>query len=218
LTFIYPKWDLQNNRTGQALCAGSAGVLLASLMLFSRKIGRGPAAAGMLFVVTLIPALGFFDVYPMRYSYVADHFQYLAIIALIVPAAVVANRLAGKFALILILPLAMLTWRQCGIYRDSLRLWSDTVSKNPSSWMAHANLGQAWQADGRDDRAEAEYRVAAADGPDEAEIWWKLGAFLADRKRYSEAEADFRRALQADANYAPAREDLAKVLAVEGRH
>ena len=30
------------------------------------------------FIINLFPVLGFFDNYFMRYSYVADHFQYLA--------------------------------------------------------------------------------------------------------------------------------------------
>jgi len=33
------------------------------------------------------PALGFLNVYPFRYSYVADHFQYLALLGILVPAA-----------------------------------------------------------------------------------------------------------------------------------
>ena len=42
--------------------------------------------AGVLFFAgTLFPALGFVDVYPFLYSFVADHFQYLACLGLIVP-------------------------------------------------------------------------------------------------------------------------------------
>jgi protein O-mannosyl-transferase len=218
LTFIYPKWDLHADRLGQALCSASAGVVLVILILFHRKIGRGPAAVAMLFVVTLLPALGFVDVYPMRYSYVADHFQYLAIIALIVSATVLANRLAGKFALVLILPLVVLTFVQCNIYRDAESLWLDTVSKNPNSWMARANLGQTYQAQGRFDDAEAQYLLAATDGPDEPEIWWKLGAFEADRGKLIEGEFYFRHALKVDPTYAPAQIGLAKVLAAEKTH
>jgi len=35
-------------------------------------------------VLTLAPAMGFVPVYPMKFSYVADHFQYLSGVALIV--------------------------------------------------------------------------------------------------------------------------------------
>ena len=43
-----------------------------------RRRCRAPLAAWLFFVGTLFPVLGFFNVYPFRYSFVADHFQYLA--------------------------------------------------------------------------------------------------------------------------------------------
>jgi len=53
------------------------------LWLTRERVGRGPLVGVLFFGGTLFPALGFFDVYPFRYSYVADHFQYLASIGLI---------------------------------------------------------------------------------------------------------------------------------------
>ena len=41
----------------------------------------------------LVPALGFFDLYFMRYAYVADHFQYVASIGLITLATASVTRL-----------------------------------------------------------------------------------------------------------------------------
>jgi tetratricopeptide (TPR) repeat protein len=105
----------------------------------------------------------------MRYSFVADHFQYHAspaLIALIVGSIVAAyQRLARRDAqngaakgpvigdvteqsptpfvssAIVLLLLAALTWWQTHIYADVVTLWRDTVAKNPSAWMAHHNLG-----------------------------------------------------------------------------
>jgi protein O-mannosyl-transferase len=217
LTFIYPRWDLQAQRSIQVIAALAVAAVLAGSLLVARRIGRTPAAVGLLFAVTLLPALGFVNYYPMRYSFVADHFQYLAIIALIVPAAAILWRCCGRGAVVVLIPLAVLTWRQCGIYHDPVTLWTDTVAKNDGSWMVHAQLGQAWQAEGRNDLAETQFKIAAAEGPDEVEVWWKLGAFLADEGRLSEAEGYFRRAVQVDPTYEPAQVDLAKVLQAEQR-
>ena len=48
------------------------------VMAGAAPVGRGPLVAVLFFAGTLGPALGFINVYPMRYSFVADHFQYLA--------------------------------------------------------------------------------------------------------------------------------------------
>ena len=62
------------------------------LWRFRQRIGRAPLAALGCFVVGLAPVLGFFDVYYFRYSYVADHFQYLAGIGLIALMAAALTR------------------------------------------------------------------------------------------------------------------------------
>ena len=49
--------------------------------------GARTLAAVLIFAGVLTPALGFFDVYPFRFSFVADHFQYHAGIALLALAA-----------------------------------------------------------------------------------------------------------------------------------
>lgn len=78
--------------------------------------------------------------YPFRYSFVADHFQYLATLGIIVP---VAYALAGHrgVAGIVIAILAVLTWRQAAMYRDAETLYSETIARNPECWMAYMNLG-----------------------------------------------------------------------------
>jgi len=210
LSFIYPRWTMKS------IWPPIAAVAMLIILGQTRRIGRGPLAAALLFMITLTPALGFVDYYPMRYSFVADHFQYLAIIALIVPIAILANRCG--VALFVVLLLLVATFVQCTNYMDPVTLWSDTVQKNPASWMAHVNLGQAWDAEHRPDLAEPQYKTATDCAPDEPDTWWKLGEFHASRRHYPQAEAEFRRALQVDPEYEPAQRDLARVLAIESRN
>jgi len=217
LSFVYPKWDLQAERLLQGLMAVSAAGFILALVLLRRKIGRGPAAAALLFAGTLVPALGFVNVYPMRYTYVADHYQYLAMAAIAVPLAVVFWRWVGAWAVVILGPLVMMTWMQCGVYRDSQTLWTDTVSKNQMSWMAHVNLGQVFQMQKRLAEAEKEFAVATEVQPDESETWRKLGDVQAQQKRYVEAEANFRHALEIDPANPVARDELQEVIARRGR-
>ena len=113
-----------------------------------KNIGRGPLTAILFFAGSLFPALGFFNVYPMRYSFVADHFQYLSCIGIIVIFSSGVDKITGdkkplaSFILLAVLltTLGKLTWNQGPVYKNELSLWKDTIKKNPKAWIAHNNL------------------------------------------------------------------------------
>ncbi len=84
LTFFYPQWKIDAAVWWQWLFPAGVLALGLGLVLASRRY-RGPLAGFLIFAGTLFPVLGFLNVYPFRYSYVADHFQYLACLGIIVP-------------------------------------------------------------------------------------------------------------------------------------
>ena len=86
LSFTYPHWTIDPGALWQWIFPAAVMIVLAALLLLRKRLGRGPLVAALFFVGTLFPALGFVNVYPMRFSFVADHFQYLASIGLIVLA------------------------------------------------------------------------------------------------------------------------------------
>ena len=150
LIFTYPRWNLASASWPQYLYPVAAIAVLIALGILARRTRhRAPLAAALLFIAALLPVLGFVNVYPFLFSYVADHFQYLASLAIIVPlCAVFVPALArlGRPAdialpLVLLATLGLLTWRQSGIYKDSDTLYRATLRRNPGSWMAHNNLG-----------------------------------------------------------------------------
>lgn len=169
LTFIYPQWTVNPSSWWQYLFPTSSLIVLAALVLLHKRIGKTPAVAALFFSGTLAPILGFFNVYFMKYSYVADHFQYLASIGVITLAVglwrrvptfqptqlqarsfsfplsvnVFCLREPSRFLLSLGLVgcLGFLTWRQAHIYTGSETLWLDTLQKDPKSWVAYNNLG-----------------------------------------------------------------------------
>ena len=85
----------------------------------------------------------------MRYSFVADHFQYLAGVGLITLCAAGLARMPRIIPATLVVLLGALTWQQAGIYRNLETLWRDTLAKNPDCWLAHNNLGVALADKGR---------------------------------------------------------------------
>ncbi len=149
LCFCYPRWT-----TSASLPAFVPGLLfLVMLLLFAafRRIwGRPLLFALGYFALALLPVLGFLNIYFMRYSLVADHWQYTALIGVVSLVAgllawvmerpglwrTVAKAAAGA----LVVACAALTFRQTLIYHDEETLWRDTLSKNPKAWMAYGNL------------------------------------------------------------------------------
>ncbi len=229
ISFIYPRWTIDRHQIWQYAFPAAVVVVLATLWSVRRRVGRGPLVAALFFVGTLFPALGFANVYPMRYSFVADHFQYLACIG---PLALLASALplaasrtprldaadprSGKrqhlIAAALVAGCIALTFQRATIYRDRLTLFADTVAKNPRSWMAHTNLGHALVAENQIDAAWAEYQRAAALAPDLPEPHFNLAMGHARHGDYAAAAAECRAAIAADPTYAPAYANLAKVL------
>ncbi|MCX7714789.1 MAG: hypothetical protein N2171_03560 [Clostridia bacterium] len=143
LIFCYPRWVINQHSMAQWLFFFGALLFCIILWLLQRKIGRGPFAAIFFFSVTIFPALGFFNTLPMRYSFVADHFQYLASVGIIVICSAgifsVVLRLLGKrmimcVSLLVLIVLGVQTYKQSHVYKDFETLFRDTRSKNPAAY------------------------------------------------------------------------------------
>jgi tetratricopeptide (TPR) repeat protein len=78
LIFIYPRWEIDSSQLSAYLPVLAALAGLLTLWWLPAKWGRAAFFAAAYYVVSLFPVLGFFDVFFFRYSFVSDHFQYLA--------------------------------------------------------------------------------------------------------------------------------------------
>ena len=229
LAVIYPLWEIDaRSPAGWGYVAAAAALALA-LWLLRERIGRGPLAGALYFALTLGPVLGFVDYGYMQYSFVADRFQYLAgigVLAVLIGAAAhgagklpaeersaVAMRYgAGGLAAVVVLLLGTLTWRQAGIYRDDLTLFSYIVALNPQARNAHLNLGIALLEADRTEEGLAASRIAVAQRPEFADAHSTLGRALINSGRFAEAEEHLRRALTLDPNSTHAHVTLGDAL------
>jgi tetratricopeptide (TPR) repeat protein len=228
LIFTYPHWKIDTEAWWQYLFPIGVVAVGIGLWRMARR-NRGPLAGFLLFAGTLFPVLGFLNVYPFRISYVADHFQYLASLGIIVPVACGLTVAAGWFSreswprwavAMLVMVLGVLTWRQSGIYRDVETLYRETLASNPSSWMAHNNLGKVLaELPGRLPDAIAEYEAALRIYPDFAEGHNNLGNALSHVPgMLPDAIAELETALRLAPDYAKAHYNLGNVLSqVPGR-
>jgi tetratricopeptide (TPR) repeat protein len=206
LTFIYPRWELP----GTWLPLAALVVVAAALVHFRRQPRARAAIFGLsCFVVALLPVLGFVDIYFFVYSFVADHFQYLASMALIALAMAVVPRALGIGALIV---LAVATWRLTPVYGTSESLWRDTLRKNPQAWMACINLGSELQSQGRLSEAMTRYEQARNIKPDCAEAYNNLGDALLEAGQPEASLVHCQEALRLRPNYADAHCNLGNAL------
>jgi tetratricopeptide (TPR) repeat protein len=229
LTFSYPRWTVDSRAWWQYLFPLGVVAMAAGLAVVARR-WRAPLAGFLIFAGTLFPVLGFLNVYPFVYSWVADHFQYLASLGVIVPVAsalTVALRRPGlaktggiAVPCALLLTLGVLTWRQAGMYRDSETLYRETLRRNPASWMAHYNLGTELSAvPGRLSEAVAEFEAAVRIKPDHQKAHNNLGEALSQLPgRLLDAIAEYQAALRLDPRYGKAHYNLGNALAgIPGR-
>jgi protein O-mannosyl-transferase len=223
LIFVYPRWTVDASVWWQWLFPLGGLALLAGLVW--RRRSRSPLAAALLFAGTLFPVLGFVNVYPFVFSFVADHFQYLAslaIFALVAGGLMQASarvprwgRLTGFAALLAVL--GGLAWQQVGIYRDNFILFQTTLDRNPAAWMAHNNLAVVLTGAGRVEEAIPHLEQAIQLRPDDANAECNLGDDLTRLGRPREAIPHLMKALRLQPDYAEAHNNLGNALMVTNR-
>jgi protein O-mannosyl-transferase len=219
LSFFYPHWTVAMTPGWGAGIAGVAA-LLAGLWWLRRWSGA-PLVAFLFFAGSLFPALGFFNVYPFIFSYVADHWQYLPSLGIFALAAGGGARAArGPFRPVLtgaavaaVAVLLVLSRRQSALYRDAATLYADALAKDPSCWIAHNNLGALLSEQGDAADAVAHLRAAVRIKPDYADAHNNLGnALLRAPGGAAEARGEFEAALRLQPGMWQAESNLGRLL------
>jgi tetratricopeptide (TPR) repeat protein len=221
LMFEYPRWHIDDSVAWQYAFPIAAILLLVSLFRLRNHIGRGPLTAALFLIGTLFPALGFANLFPMRYSLVADHFQYMAMIG---PLALVgagltklSPRSVGKYLPpeLLVTGLMALTFVRTFAFQNEATLYADSISKNPNGWLSQSNYGALLAGEGKTDEAIPHLMMGLELHPINPVVADYLGNIAAHKNRYDEAVAWYRRSIAWDPKYGIAHYDLAGLL--EGR-
>ncbi len=249
LAMVYPQWNVDP----RAVTAWLPALALLACLALAWRYRRGPSAvgsgpngwgrpllfAGGCFVVSLLPAPAFADISFMKYSPVADPWQYAAIVGVIALAAAAAVRAWERLSptpqkqvviclVILVGALGVLTWRRCDVFQSDETLWSDTLQKNPHSYIAQVNLGKALLAETAFERdplalqrefqgALALLQAAALQAPNEPEAHEGLGEVFFALGEYGPAAEQYRQALKILPDDAALRERLNKAVARQSR-
>ena len=162
--------------------------------------------------------------YPFRFSFVADHFQYLACLGIIILVSAGAALLqqhargwckrsvqVGCVAIVAVL--ALLSWRQSRMYADKETLYRSTIDRNRDCWMAYGNLGDLLAGRGESAAAIDCFQQALRIAPDFAEAHNDFGNLLASLGQIDEAIPHYQQALRIKPGFAAAHNNLGVALA-----
>ena len=234
--FIYPLWEIESGLPALFFPL-SALVVVVVLWIFRAPLGRGPLAAVLFYVITLMPALLMLPADSLSLSFVADHVSYHAGIGLLVLfsgcLAVLAKRMAstmferekeftravfGSLMLPVLVVLGMLSWRQAQVYHNEIALWRDTIERNPSATIAYNHLAVILHREGRLPEADQLLRRSVEENPDVLEAPFNSGRLLQEMGRFEEAADYYTRALKIDPDHVATLSHRGYVLLRLGRH
>ena len=231
LIFIYPRWEISSAVAWQYLLPFAALCLFAAAWTLRKRL-RWLWAGLLFFGALLAPMLGFFNVSFFQYSFVADHFQYLAMLGIVVPisagGAILVNRLRDWQQMagygVCLIPVAMLgalTFRHSEMYRDGQTCSRMVLEKNPTHWFGQNNVGAALLRKGDLDVAIAHFEMALQKVPQGSKarkgIYRNLGDAYSRKGLVGEAIIQFEKALSIAPNYPEAHHDLGNALRHQGR-
>lgn len=186
-------------------------VVICGLIAFSLRRTRTVLFGSLFFLIALLPSL---PVEALGFS--ADRFSYLPAVGLCFIAGVgfqktwllhpesprIARVLLSVTVGIICIALAVASFRQSGVWRTSVTLWTHALELYPAAPgnefnRAHAYhyRGLAWQKEGALDRALADFEAAVSLMPDRADFLTARGIVHNARRETAAAQDDFTRAI-----------------------
>jgi Flp pilus assembly protein TadD len=223
LSIVYMRWKLDATTLAAFLPVVLLGVGGGLCWRFRRSWGRHTLFGLGCFVITLFPALGFFDSQFLTMWQVSDHLQYLPLIAPVALAmaglAWLLNAKIFKSAgLVLVLAFSILTFHRAQVFATEESLFRDTLAKNPAAANAHNDLGVILAK--RQDFAEAtaHFSTAVQSDPDNAGAQSNLGMALAMNGKFAEAEPHLLAAIRLKPGDPLAHKRFADALSHQGRN
>ena len=222
LCAAYPRWDVSAASPVAYLPLALMAIGFALLWMRRGTWGRAPLFAMGYFVIVLLPVIGFANMSFMKFSLVADHLQYAAMIGVIAFGAAVLARVAaaagwrgraGTFAVaVCAVVLVVLTWNRARLYADEKLLWQDDIAKHDGSWLAWNNLGDVYFRAGERDKALDCFKRCIALNPNYPVAWHNLGRLNALLGKPDEGIRDYTEAIRLMPDYASAYNGRGNIL------
>jgi tetratricopeptide (TPR) repeat protein len=173
------------------------------------------------FVITLLPVIGIIQLSLITPYAMADRYHYLPSIGIAVGLAWGVSLLFKQKELRkkILLPagtaiiaiLAILSWRQCGYWRDSVELFRHALQATGDNYVAHNNIGFALFTEGRMEEAIDHYNKAISIKQNSADNYNNRGVAYGKLGQHQRAIEDYNRAIRLKPDYAEAYFNMGNV-------
>ncbi len=204
LCFYYPHWSVMLRGEGifgfRGLALVAAAVLLAmtvAVMWWGRRLPY--LLVGWLWYLgTLLPVIGLVQVGDQG---MADRYTYIPLVGVFIIVAWGGRDLwtwaswrarwrtvvAAAVSCLIIVALALLTWRQTATWRNNRALFEHAARIIPNHYLAHTNLGAIARGEGRHDDALMHFMSAVKGRPEDTLARMNLASEFLRRDRMDDA-------------------------------
>jgi len=176
------------------------------------------------YVITLLPVI---KIVQVGYDAMADRYTYLPSIGIAfmlawgIPSLIKSEETRKKIlfpaGIAALLALAVLTWHQCGYWKNSATLFSHSLQVTKNNYLAHSNLAIALAKEGKIKEAIYHYNKAISIRPDGI-FYNNLGKVYADLGQYQQALNYYNEAIRRRPYYAMAYYNRGSVCSILGRY
>ena len=115
------------------------------------------------FAITILPVIGMIQISSSTPYAMADRYHYLPSIGLsimmvwglplLLPRKDIQKKILFPAGIIFLVSLSILSWKQCGYWKNSIDLWRHTLNVTKNNYVAHNNLGLSLFKAGHPDEA-----------------------------------------------------------------
>ena len=176
------------------------------------------------YAITLLPVIGIVQVGKHA---MADRYTYLPLIGIgimlawgipfLIKREEIRKIILFPAGVVSIVILSFLTWEQCGYWKNSITLYERALKVTENNDLAHYNLADALDKQGKVEEAIVHYREAIAINPYHDRAHCNLGVVLVTQGKSEEAIAHYHAALKIRPDDDDVHYNLAKALKEQGK-
>ena len=161
------------------------------------------------YAITILPVIG---IIPVGNNAMADRYLYLPSIGIftmlawgissLIKSEETRKKILFPAGIAVIAILAVLTWQQCGYWKNSITLFSHAAQVTKDNFLAHTNLGIALFEKGKIEEAIEHYNKAIGLNPAYSYPYNSRGIIYRERGQYQLAIEDFNNAIRINPDFA----------------